>query len=206
MDLSGFGIQTRALAASLPAQRAAVGSGQMAPVCHELARAGSRLLALWASDERDRSGGFAVRVLLLGDDGLLLLEHALPDDEAECPDLSPMFPAAGRMQRAAFDLKRLWAVGAADWPAHDFEVAPRRRFDRRQVLDRTAALRQLRLRQGPRRLGRGDPPRRLAARLRVRLRRGVCADADEARGRGGDARRTGRGLSERRPLRAGRSA
>jgi Ni,Fe-hydrogenase III large subunit/Ni,Fe-hydrogenase III component G len=130
MDISGFGVQVRPLPASVPARRAAVGGGQLAPVCHEIARAGGQLVALWGADERDRSGGFSVRVVLRDDEGLLLLEHALPSERAECPDLSPIFPAANRMQRAAFDLvgvrfaaddARPWVWQAA-WPIDQFPL------------------------------------------------------------------------------------
>jgi Ni,Fe-hydrogenase III large subunit len=93
---------------------------------------------LWASDERDRDRGFAIRVLLRDGDGLTLLEHTLPDESAHYPDLSTIFPVANRMQRAAFDLvgaqcdaddQRPWTWQAA-WPIdrfplqRDFEVSP----------------------------------------------------------------------------------
>jgi len=78
-------------------------------------------------------------VLLKDADGLLLLEHTLADERARYPDLAPIFPAANRMQRAAFDLvgvecdaedQRPWLWQAA-WPIdrfplrRDFASSPR---------------------------------------------------------------------------------
>ncbi len=72
-------------------------------------------------------------------DGLILLEHALPSSESTYPDLAVVFPAANRMQRAAFDLvgiaseaedQRPW-VWQASWPIdryplrRDFEASPK---------------------------------------------------------------------------------
>ena len=35
---------------------------------------------------------------------MTLLEHTLPDDRSRYPDLTPILPAANRMQRAIYDL------------------------------------------------------------------------------------------------------
>jgi Ni,Fe-hydrogenase III large subunit len=69
-------------------------------------------------------------VLLRDADGFTMLELALPDERATFPDLSPIFPAAGRMQRSAFDLmgvpcdaedQRPWTWQAA-WPIDQFPL------------------------------------------------------------------------------------
>src|SRR6266446_4497886 len=73
--------------------------------CESVSGAGGRLGALWASDERDRAGGFVVHVLLVAHEGLVCLDLPLPD--TEFPDISDLFPAAGRMQRATHDLMGL---------------------------------------------------------------------------------------------------
>ena len=127
------------LASPIPAQRCPVSSGQFLTACRLAWEEGGQLVALWGSDERDRERGFCLRVLLSDSDGLTLLEHTLPDGEARYPDLSPIFPAANRMQRAIFDLlgvqcdaddQRPWLWQAA-WPIdqfplrRDFEVSPK---------------------------------------------------------------------------------
>src|SRR5512143_1008874 len=104
MDVAPLGIATAALPAAVPAQRCLVNSGQLLNACRLAWERGGQLAALWASDERDRGRGFAVHVILRDDDGLTALEYTLPAADAGCPDLSAIFPAANRMQRAVFDL------------------------------------------------------------------------------------------------------
>jgi Ni,Fe-hydrogenase III large subunit len=85
--------------------------------CDAAAGAGGRLGALWASDERDRGTGFSVHALLVRHEGLLVLDLAL--DEPSYPDLSGIFPAAQRMQRAIRDLYGLNAGSdARGWLRH----------------------------------------------------------------------------------------
>ncbi|HEY2862980.1 MAG TPA: NADH-quinone oxidoreductase subunit C [Casimicrobiaceae bacterium] len=139
MNVSPLGLAASPLPCGMPAQRCRVNSGQLLSACRLAWERGGQLVALWASDERDRARGFTVRVLLRDGDGLTLLEHTLPDEQARYPDLSPIFPAANRMQRAAFDLsgaqsdaddQRPWAWQAA-WPIdrfplqRDFEASPK---------------------------------------------------------------------------------
>jgi Ni,Fe-hydrogenase III large subunit/Ni,Fe-hydrogenase III component G len=132
MNVSPLGIAAAPLACPIPAQRCPVSSGQLLTACRLAWEQGGQLLALWASDERDRARGFALRVLLADTDGFTLLEHTLPDFDARYPDLSSIFPAASRMQRAVFDLlglqcdaddQRPWLWQAA-WP---IDVFPLRR-------------------------------------------------------------------------------
>jgi Ni,Fe-hydrogenase III large subunit/Ni,Fe-hydrogenase III component G len=130
MNVSPLGVSSATLASSVPAQRCPVNSGQLLTACRLAWEQGGQLAALWASDERDRQRGFCVHVLLRDRDGLTLLEHTLPDGEARYPDLSPIFPVANRMQRAAFDLvgtqcdtddPRPWTWQAA-WPIDQFPL------------------------------------------------------------------------------------
>lgn len=130
MNLSALGITTAKLAGSVPAQRGPVASAQLLAACRLAWEQGGQLVALWASDERDRDRGFCVHVLLKDAEGLTLLDHMLPGEGARYPDLSPIFPAANRMQRAAFDLvgveceaddQRPWLWQAA-WPIDRFPL------------------------------------------------------------------------------------
>jgi Ni,Fe-hydrogenase III large subunit/Ni,Fe-hydrogenase III component G len=91
------------------------------------AEEGGRLGALWGSDERDRTGKLAVHALLAVHDRVLWLE--LPLGGVDYPDVSPIFPAAARMQRAVADLlgpragadTRGWLRHAA-WRAEDYPL------------------------------------------------------------------------------------
>ena len=104
MNVAPLGLLTAPQLAGVPAQRAQASSGQLLTACRLAWENGGRLVALWASDERDRGRGYCLRVVLEDWEGLTVLEHTLPDDRARYPDLSPIFPAALRMQRATFDL------------------------------------------------------------------------------------------------------
>jgi len=129
MDLSPLGLTPATVASAVPARRAAASATQLLSACRVAWEQGGRLVALWMSDERDRERAFCVRVLLQDTDGLTLLEHTLPDG-GRYPDLAPIFPAANRMQRAAYDLvgipsdaddQRPW-LWMASWPIDQFPL------------------------------------------------------------------------------------
>ena len=139
MNVSSLGLATAPVASPIPAQRCPVSSGQLLTACRLAWEQGGQLIALWASDDRDRERGFCLRVLLRDADGLTVLEHTLPDEGARYPDLSLIFPVANRMQRSAFDMvgvhcdaddQRPWTWAAA-WPIdqfplrRDFEASPK---------------------------------------------------------------------------------
>ena len=134
------GIQLVPLAGAVPAWRAEVDARHWRAGCEAAARAGGRLAALWASDERDRGQGFSVRALLVLYEGLVCLELRVPDELQTYPDLSDVFACAARMQRAAFDLVGVRALGPngetpdargwlrhGAWPKDEFPL--RREFD-----------------------------------------------------------------------------
>src|SRR5512135_46660 len=130
MNVSPLGLAAAALPAGMPAQRVPVSSGQLLTACRLAWEQDGRLVALWASDDRDSKRVFCVRLVLEDRDGLTLLEHQMPHPDSYYPDLSLIFPAAGRMQRAAFDLvgiasdaddQRPWAWMAA-WPIDHFPL------------------------------------------------------------------------------------
>jgi Ni,Fe-hydrogenase III large subunit/Ni,Fe-hydrogenase III component G len=130
MNLSPLGLTSATVASAIPARRAAASSGQLLAACRVAWEQGGQLVALWLTDERDRDRGFCLRVLLQDAEGLTLLEHTMPDGDVQYPDLAPIFPAAGRMQRAAFDLvgvpsdgddQRPW-LWLASWPIDQFPL------------------------------------------------------------------------------------
>lgn len=99
--------ELRKLGGTVPAWRGTLQAPAWRRACELAAEQGGRLCALWASDNRDLAGNFVVHALVALDDSLacLDLETAAPD----YPDLSDLFPAAGRMQRAVRDLMGLQA-------------------------------------------------------------------------------------------------
>src|SRR5436190_13061879 len=98
------GIQLTPLPGAVPAWRGEVDARAWRAGCEAARQAGGRLAALWASDERDRGQGFAVRALLVLYDGLVCFELPMPADQPTYPDVADLFPGAARMQRSAFDL------------------------------------------------------------------------------------------------------
>jgi len=130
MNVAPLGLAAAPLRAGVPAQRAQVSSGQLLTACRLAWEQDARLVALWASDERDRRRGFCIRVALEDREGLTVLEHTLPDADARYPDLTPIFPGANRMQRATYDLlgvaaeaddQRPW-LWLASWPIDQFPL------------------------------------------------------------------------------------
>jgi len=121
------------LPAALPIRRGVVDASGWQMAASTMAKAGGRLVALWASD-RGGSRGTWVCVAYASASGLVWLELPLAPGASSYPDLSEVFPAAGRMQRAAFDLSGVRAKGASDqrpwlnhgaWPADHFPLADR---------------------------------------------------------------------------------
>jgi Ni,Fe-hydrogenase III component G len=139
MDLSRLGFATAALPAAVPARRCPVNAMGLLSSCRVAWEQGAHLVALWASDDRDRDRGYTLNVVVQDADGLVMFEHTLPTGDSTYPDLAVVFPAANRMQRAAFDLvgiaseaedQRPW-VWQASWPIdcyplrRDFEALPK---------------------------------------------------------------------------------
>jgi Ni,Fe-hydrogenase III large subunit/Ni,Fe-hydrogenase III component G len=134
------GLQLAPIEGAVPAWRAEVDATRWLATCEAIAASGGRLAALWASDAREPGSGYVVCVLLVAHDGLLWLALRVPEQAPSYPDLSPLFPAAARMQRAAFDLVGVRALrpdgGVPDarpwlrhgaWPASAFPL--RKDFD-----------------------------------------------------------------------------
>jgi Ni,Fe-hydrogenase III large subunit/Ni,Fe-hydrogenase III component G len=92
-------------------------------IAQDLAAAGARLVAMWAS--ADARGAPTVRTAFLHERGGMLVSLGLIDARAAYPGIEDLFPAASRMQRAIADLTGLrttdsdtrpWLRHAA-WPA-----------------------------------------------------------------------------------------
>ncbi len=135
MDLARLGFATAALPAPVPARRCPVNAMGLLSSCRVAWEQGAHLVALWASDDSDRERGYTLSVVVQDADGLVMFEHTLPTGDSTYPDLAVVFPAANRMQRAAFDLvgiaseaedQRPWAWQAS-WPIDRYPL--RRGFE-----------------------------------------------------------------------------
>ena len=82
----------------------------------------ARLVALWASDETTRSSAFVLHLALaLRGRGLAWLQIPLEREHPRYAGIADIFPAASRMQRAAYDLTGVHAHEGADhrkWLRH----------------------------------------------------------------------------------------
>jgi Ni,Fe-hydrogenase III large subunit/Ni,Fe-hydrogenase III component G len=101
-------------------------SGNIAPddlyaICQQVREGGGRLVALWGSDARQQSNAFMLHVTLINESGLVCLNVKLAAEQPVYPDISRIFPAASRMQRAAYDMLGLYAQEGHDhrkWLRH----------------------------------------------------------------------------------------
>lgn len=94
-----------------PGLRALTVSGEeWRQVAADVAAAGGRLVALWAS--ADAQGSPIVRAVFLAARAGLVASLPVADREAPYPGLEDLFPAASRMQRALADLSGL---RSSDW-------------------------------------------------------------------------------------------
>src|SRR5258706_10971003 len=119
MKLDGLNIEVTPIPGAVPGFRAEVDATQWVDACRQVATQGGRLVAFWGSDGRNEGRGFSAHAALAVREGLVVL--SLPIAGASYPDIAAVFPAAGRMQRATFDLLGISAIGAADhrkWLRH----------------------------------------------------------------------------------------
>jgi Ni,Fe-hydrogenase III large subunit/Ni,Fe-hydrogenase III component G len=140
MRIEDLGLELKPLPGAMPAWRASVDARQWRETAQTARARGGRLLALWGSDETARSGGYAVHAAVAMDQALIWLTLPIAPQAPEYPDLAGQFPAADRMQRAAFDLVGVRAADAQDqrrwlrhgaWPAGAFPL--RKSFDAQRV-------------------------------------------------------------------------
>jgi Ni,Fe-hydrogenase III large subunit/Ni,Fe-hydrogenase III component G len=131
-----LGIDARRLPGPLPAWHASIDAGRLRAAAQAARARKARLVALWASDERPRGGGFALHFALGLPAGLLWVSVPLEATHPRYPGIADLFPAAGRMQRAAYDLTGVHALDSPDhrkwlrhaaWPGGEFPL--RKDFD-----------------------------------------------------------------------------
>ena len=136
MTPSEFTIKFPKLPGEMPIWHGTVDEAQFRSLCEQVRHDGGKLLALWGSDEQPCGQGYALHVSLVTATGMLCLSLPLTAAHATYPDISDIFPAASRMQRACFDMLGLHALGADDhrkwlrhasWPAGQHPL--RKNFD-----------------------------------------------------------------------------
>jgi Ni,Fe-hydrogenase III large subunit/Ni,Fe-hydrogenase III component G len=133
---SDLGIDAGRLPGALPAWHAAIEPANLRPAMERARAHKGRLVTLWASDETPRGAGYALHLALGLRAGLAWLTVPLDREHPRYPGIADIFPAASRMQRAAYDLVGVHAQGSADrrkwlrhgaWPGGEFPL--RKDFD-----------------------------------------------------------------------------
>ena len=103
MRVPGSHAELTRLPSALPTWHGKTDAAGWKAAAATVAQARGRLLALWASGGGAQEPS-AVHAAYALAGGLLWLELALASDDPAYPDLAALFPAAGRMQRAAGNL------------------------------------------------------------------------------------------------------
>jgi Ni,Fe-hydrogenase III large subunit/Ni,Fe-hydrogenase III component G len=128
MTLAKYNLQFARAPGAAPVFRADVNAIEWTAASRQVREEGGRLVALWGSE---CAPGFEIHVALATGDGLIVLTMPLPHERPEYPGIEEIFPAANRMQRAAFDMLGIQAQGSDDrrpwlrhaaWPATAFPL------------------------------------------------------------------------------------
>jgi Ni,Fe-hydrogenase III large subunit/Ni,Fe-hydrogenase III component G len=131
MGITRLNLPFARLPGPLPVWRLEVDRAQWLAAAGSVAQSGGRLVALWGSDRGD---ALAICAAYAAETGLYWVDLALDPLQPHYPDIAHLFPCAGRMQRATFDLLGLAADGAQDhrpwlnhgaWPADHWPLRVR---------------------------------------------------------------------------------
>ncbi|MHB1249140.1 MAG: hydrogenase large subunit [Polaromonas sp.] len=112
--LAALGLNLQQLPTSLPIWHGSVDCGQWSAAAQAVAESGGRLVAMWGVDRSAAGGGTVACAAFAVLEGLVWLELPLDAAAPSFPDLSSVFPCAGRIQRAMADLSGLRAEGCND--------------------------------------------------------------------------------------------
>ena len=113
MKTSDLALDLSRLAAPLPIWHAVVDVDGWRKTAMTAARAEQRLVALWGQ-QAPHAERLTICAAYALADGLLWIDLTLPDGLTTYPDLSALFPFAGRMQRATADLLGIRPDGDTD--------------------------------------------------------------------------------------------
>ncbi|MDD5299768.1 MAG: NADH-quinone oxidoreductase subunit C [Gallionella sp.] len=122
MPITHPNLRLTRLDGAIPVWLGEINPDDLPSICQNVQDGGGRLVALWGSDARELAGkSFALHVALVNEAGLICLSLALDAVQPVYPDISRIFPAASRMQRAAYDLLGIYAHEGHDhrkWVRH----------------------------------------------------------------------------------------
>jgi Ni,Fe-hydrogenase III large subunit len=140
MPIKHSNLKLSRLTDAVPAWTGEIASGDLLEICQQVRDGGGRLVALWGSDLRQqgcgrvapppapegyappcRGRGFMLHVVLINETGLVCINVPLAETHPHYPDISHLFPAASRMQRAAYDLLGIHPLEGGDhrkWLRH----------------------------------------------------------------------------------------
>ena len=120
MNITDLELKVSAMSTTFRLSRGTVTVGEWESAALAIAENHGRLVTLWASQKH--TGHFVVSAVYdMGDGALLWLDLPVTKKIAKYPDISTLFPAAIRMQRAIRDLLGIDANGASDkrpWLSH----------------------------------------------------------------------------------------
>lgn len=108
-----YGVPFSPLPGALPVCVAKVNAQEWVDIAQKLKAEGGRFISVWGSERRALNEHCTVSAAYCAAEGLLWLRLALNEGEGY-PDLSALFPAAVRMQRALFELLGLRANNVPD--------------------------------------------------------------------------------------------
>lgn len=111
MRIPGMPQATETLPGAVAASIAHVNAAAWSEAAVLARESGCRLVAIWGADHRDRDGKFSLFAAYATAQGLCVVELPVAATQPTFPDLSGVFPAANRMQRAARDLLGLAPEG-----------------------------------------------------------------------------------------------
>lgn len=121
MTSSDLGLDLKQLPSPLPVWHGQVGQDDWSATARAVADAGGRVVALWGVDRCAIGGTLTACVAYTTSQGLIWLELRLDGVALAVPDLTDVFPCAGRMQRAMTDLVGIAVQGSRDarpWLEH----------------------------------------------------------------------------------------
>jgi Ni,Fe-hydrogenase III large subunit len=121
-----FGIAFERLHAPLPVWKARVDSAQWRALPTAVREAGGRLVSMWGLERAGAPAEPFACAAFAAPQGLLQVELPVAVGDRTFPDISAVFPCAGRMERTMRDLSGLHADGQADtrpWLDHGLWVA-----------------------------------------------------------------------------------
>jgi len=131
MRIPGHDVDWRSLPGAAAAGLARVTASQWLEGARLVHESGGRLVALWGADHRSLHGAFTVYAAFAVREGLAVQALQVRGNAPAYPEISGLFPAANRMQRALYDLLGVAAADAADtrpwyrhaaWPAGSFPL------------------------------------------------------------------------------------